>query len=433
MRSGTSAMTASGTADDPGEKGSAQPGALRRFLLLALALGAFAIGTDSLVISGLLVRIALGVHVSTTTAGQLISVFALVYAVGAPVLATLTGRVNRKRLLLTALMLFAFANLLGAAAPGYPILMAARVLAAVGAALYMPIAITVTVGVTAQHWRGRAIAIVVGGLSAATALGVPLGTLIGAIGSWRITLFLVAVLAITAVTVMAVALPEVPAPVAVTIRQRLKTGTHRSVLAALLTNFLAAAGEFTVFVYITPLVQGLTKVGAAGVSVFLLASGFAAVAGSIAGGRASDKFGGHRAYAGSLAVLFTAVATIALLTRYAPRGSWPTSSVFTVLLCTASIASWALPPAQNHRIAGLDIAEPSVALSLNGSSTFLGLAAGGVIGGIAMASGSITTLTQIGAGVELLALATLAVSSELLSRGRAHPADVSSSHRAEAR
>lgn len=96
-------MTASGAAGNTGITGLTERGVPNRILLMALALGAFAIGTDSLVISGLLVHIAVGIHVSTTAAGQLISAFALAYAIGAPVLATLTGMVNRKRLLLTAL------------------------------------------------------------------------------------------------------------------------------------------------------------------------------------------------------------------------------------------------------------------------------------------------------------------------------------------
>jgi DHA1 family inner membrane transport protein len=393
-------------------------GVPNRLLLVSLALGAFAIGTDTLVISGLLVRIAVGVHVSTTTAGQLITVFALVYALGAPVLATLTGTVKRKRLLLMALAVFTIANAVGAAAPDYPVLLAARVLAAVGAALFMPSAMTVTVGVTPQQWRGRALAIVVGGLSAATALGVPLGTAIGAIGNWRMTLLLVAVLAIIAAAVIAAALPDVPAPAVATIRQRFAAGTHPGVLTALLGNLLACAGEYTTFVYIAPLAIGLTKTDAAGVSVFLLIAGVSAVAGSFVGGRAADRFGGRRAYTGGVSVLFACLSAIALLTLCAPRGSWITIGMFALLLCVASVASWSLPPAQNHRIASLDIPEPSVALSLNGSSSYLGLAAGGALGGLAIASGSIAALTVTGAGVELLALVTVVASPTLLSRRR---------------
>lgn len=393
-------------------------GVPNRILLLALALGAFAIGTDSLVISGLLVRVAASIHVSTTIAGQLISVFALVYAVGAPVLATLTGTVPRRRLLLIALAVFATANLLGSVAPDYPVLMAARVLAALGAALYMPSAMTVTVGITPGQWRGRALAIVVGGLSAATALGVPLGTLVGAIGDWRLTLLLVALLATVAGIAIAVALPEVPTPAVATIRQRARAGIHPSVITALLSNLLACTGEYTVFVYITPLAIGLTRTGTAGVSAFLLISGIGAVTGSVMGGRAADRFGGQRAYAGAVTVLFACLSAMALLAAYARHGSWITIGLFGALLCVTSISCWALPPAQNHRIAGLDIPEPSVALSLNGSSSYLGLAAGGALGGIVLASGSITTLTQTAAGVELLALVTLSASSVLLSRGR---------------
>lgn len=393
-------------------------GVPNRLLLVSLALGAFAIGTDTLVINGLLVRIAVGLHVSTTTAGQLISVFAVVYALGAPVLATLTGTANRKRLLLTALAVFTIANAVGAAAPDYPVLLAARVLAAVGAALFMPSAMTVTVGVTPQQWRGRALAIVVGGLSAATALGVPLGTAIGAIGNWRLTLLLVAALAIIAATVIAAALPDVPAPAVATIRQRFAAGAQPGVLTALLGNLLACAGEYTTFVYIAPLAIGLTKTDAFGVSVFLLIAGISAVLGSFAGGRAADRFGGQRAYAGGVSVLLACLSAIALLTLYAPRGSWITSGMFALLLCAASVASWALPPAQNHRIASLDIPEPSVALSLNGSSSYLGLAAGGALGGLAIASGSLAALTATGAGVELLALVTVVASPALLSRRR---------------
>ncbi|MFI0774105.1 MFS transporter [Streptomyces sp. NPDC021212] len=403
-------MTANGTAGDTGTKTGAPHDGPNRVLLLALALGAFSIGTDSLIISGLLDRIATDFDVSPATTGQLISVFALVYAIGAPVLAAVTGALGRKRLLLIALAVFIAANLLGALAPGYPTLMASRVLAAVGAGLYLPCAMIITVSVTPQQWRGRALAIVAGGMSAATALGVPLGTLIGAIGDWRATLVLVAVLATVAAAVLTVAVPQVPAPSAVTLRQRLTAAAHPGVLTALLSNVLACAGEFTVVVYVAPLAREVTGVGAAGVSAFLLVSGLAALLGSAVGGRAADKYGGGRAYHGAVAVLLVGLAAMVPVAAFAPDGSWGTTVLFGLLLCVISLASWALPPAQNHRIASMDIPEPTVALSLNGSSSYLGLAVGGALGGLAMEHGSVTTLALAGSGVELLALATVTLS-----------------------
>ncbi|MFI0815768.1 MFS transporter [Streptomyces sp. NPDC021098] len=403
-------MTAGETAGDTATETAAPRGGPNRVLLLALALGAFSIGTDSLIISGLLDRIATDLEVSQATTGQLISVFALVYAIGAPVLAAVTGRLGRKRLLLTALTVFIAANLLGALAPDYPTLMASRVLAAVGAGLYLPCAMIVTVSATPREWRGRALAVVAGGMSAATALGVPLGTLIGAIGDWRATLVLVAMLAALAAAVLTVAIPRVPAPAAVTIRQRLTAAAHPGVLVALLSNVLACAGEFTVVVYVAPLAMEVTGVGAAGVSAFLLVSGLAALLGSAVGGRAADAYGGGRAYHGAVAVLLAGLAALVPVAAFAPDDSWGTAVLFGLLLCVISTAAWALPPAQNHRIASMDIPEPTVALSLNGSSSYLGLAVGGALGGLAMEHGSVTVLALTGAGVELLALATVTLS-----------------------
>ncbi|MER5969537.1 MFS transporter [Streptomyces sp. NPDC002055] len=410
-------MTAPGTAGDTRTATAAEESAPNRLLLPALALGAFSIGTDSLIISGLLNRIAADLTVSAATAGQLISVFALVYAIGAPVLATVTGMLDRKRLLLLALTVFVAANLLGAVAPDYPVLMASRVLAAVGAGLYLPCAMAVTVGVTPQHRRGRALAVVAGGMSAATALGVPLGTLIGALGDWRLTLVLVAVLATVAVGVLAVAVPRVPAPPRVTVGQRLRAAAHPQVLIALLANVLACAGEFTVMVYVAPLAEEVTGTGAAGISAFLLVSGCAALAGSAVGGRAADRFGGRTAYNGAVAVLLAGLAATVPLALAAPGGSRLTWVLFALVLCVIGVASWALPPAQNHLISGLDIPEPTVALSLNGSSSYLGLAVGGALGGLAMEHGSVTALTLAATGVELLALLTVVLAVTLTGRG----------------
>lgn len=411
-------MTARETDRDIKGKTVTSNGGPNRPLLLALALGAFSIGTDSLIISGLLNRIAADMDVSAATTGQLISVFALVYAIGAPILATVTALVDRKRLLLIALAVFVAANVLGALAPNYPVLMASRVLAAVGAGLYLPCAMVVTVSVTPKHWRGRGLAIVAGGMSAATALGIPLGTLIGAIGDWRATLYLVGALATVAAVFLAAAIPRVPAQKAVSIGQRLRAAAHPQVLIALLANVLACAGEFTVIVYVAPLVKAVTGVGAAGVSAFLLVSGIAAVVGSVVGGRAADRFGGRHAYNGAVAILFAGLAAMVLLTVTDLSGSWVTTLVLALLLCVISVASWALPPAQNHLISSMDIPEPTVALSLNGSSSYLGLALGGILGGLAMEHGSITTLTLAGAGVELLALVTLILAVTMTRRSR---------------
>ncbi|MEV6024049.1 MFS transporter [Streptomyces sp. NPDC052036] len=389
-----------------------------RTLLLALSLGAFSIGTDSFVINGLLERIAADLHVTQSGAGQLVSVFALVYALSAPVLAAVTGALRRKQLLLTAMVAFVAANALGAVAPDYPVLMLSRLIAALGAGLYIPCGMAITVSITPQERRGRAIALVAGGMSAATALGVPIGTLVGAVGSWRTTLVLVAALAALAAIVLAVALPQVPTPPSVTVRERLRVVAHPGVLAALVSNSLACAGVFTVFTYIAPLTTTTTKADSSGVSAYLLVWGVAAVLGSVVGGRAADAFGGHRAYLAATGVLLAGLLGMVMLTLPEPSGSLSNRALFGMVLAVVSVACWALPTAQNHRIAGLDSPAPTVALSLNSSSSYLGAAIGGAVGGLAVQGGSMTSLTLTGSGITVLALLVLAATARLVGSGR---------------
>ncbi|MFI1711577.1 MFS transporter [Streptomyces griseoruber] len=388
-----------------------------RALLLALSLGAFSIGTDSFVINGLLERIAADLDVTESSAGQLVSVFALVYALSAPVLAAITGTLRRKQLLLVAMVAFVAANALGAVAPNYAVLMMSRLVAALGAGLYIPCGMAITVGITPERRRGRAIALVAGGMSAATALGVPIGTLVGTVGSWRTTLVLVAALAALAVVVLAVALPQVPTPPAVTVRERLGVATHPGVLVALLSNSLACAGVFSVFTYIAPLTTTTTEVDSSGVSAYLLVWGVAAVLGSAVGGRAADAFGGQRAYLAATAVLFGGLLALTMLTLLEPGGSAVNRALFGLALAVISIACWALPTAQNHRIAGLDSPAPTVALSLNSSSSYLGAAVGGAAGGLALRDGSMTGLMLTGSAITLLALLVLAATARLLRSG----------------
>ena len=144
-----------------------------RIRMLSLALGTFAIGTDGFVIAGILPEIARGLKVPVSTAGFLITIFAWAYALGSPVLATMTGKLERKRLLLASMVVFVAANVLAAFATSFGILVGARVLAAFGSALYTPAALAVAVSLAPVEKRGRALALVLAGLTVATVLGVP--------------------------------------------------------------------------------------------------------------------------------------------------------------------------------------------------------------------------------------------------------------------
>ena len=174
--------------------------------LFCLALGAFAIGTESYVIAGLLPDLASDLQVSVALAGQLITVFAFAYALGSPLLAVATGAWERRRLLLTALAAFALFNLFAAMAQSYAMLLVARVGLALSAATFMPAASAYAVAVMPAAQRGRALAIIYTGLTVATVLGVPAGVMVGEHFGWRYTFVGVAGLATVALAGLAATL-----------------------------------------------------------------------------------------------------------------------------------------------------------------------------------------------------------------------------------
>ncbi len=170
---GTQAIAAPRDGDDVGQRSENQKAANLRALVLALA--TFAISTGTFIVTGLIPGVASDLSVSVGTAGHLVTIFAVAYALSSPVLVALTGRVARRRLLVSTLTLFALANVAAAAAPTLSLLLATRVASACCAAICMPVAIATAAQFAPPGHKGRALSVVVGGISAAWVLGVPLG------------------------------------------------------------------------------------------------------------------------------------------------------------------------------------------------------------------------------------------------------------------
>jgi predicted MFS family arabinose efflux permease len=156
--------------------------------LLVLALGMFALGTDSFVVAGVLPEISQTFHVTIGAAGQLTTAYAITYALMAPLIAAVAANVPRKRMLLAALAVFGVANLITAGAPNFGIAIASRILAGIGAAMFAPTATGAAATLVSPEKRGHALSIVIAGLTVATALGSPVGAVIGGLGDWRWTM-----------------------------------------------------------------------------------------------------------------------------------------------------------------------------------------------------------------------------------------------------
>ncbi|MEV4435567.1 MFS transporter [Streptomyces sp. NPDC049585] len=350
-----------------------------RLRLLLLALGTFAVGTDSMVMAGILGLVARDLDVSVPAAGQMVTVFALAYAVFAPLLATLTARWPRRRLLLTALVVFTAANALSALAPTYETLLATRVLAAAGAALYTPTANAVATGLVPPEQRGRALGTVMGGMTVATALGVPLGTYLGRV-EWRLTLWLVVALGIVAIAGVALFLREPPAAgrgATPGLRERLAPLRDRRVAIGVLTTFAYFLAVNAVYIYLGTAVRTATGGDADRLSLVLLAGGAASVAGTWLGGRAVDRLGADRVLLLGGAVAAAAFTALPWLGRTMP-GAMAYAAV-------VSMAGWAIGVALPHRLVSVDPANAPLLISLNSSALYTGIAAGGATGSAAIA------------------------------------------------
>ncbi|MEV7941709.1 MFS transporter [Kitasatospora sp. NPDC088264] len=371
--------------------------------LLLLALGTFAMGTDSMVVAGILGPIAADLGVSVPAAGQLVTVFALGYALLAPVLAALTARWPRRRLLLTALAVFSAANALSALAPGYGLLLATRVLAAAGAALYTPTANAVATTLVAPERRGRALATVLGGMTVATALGVPLGTWVGR-GDWRMTMWLVTALGVAALAGLALLLRDLPAPVAAPgLRARLAPLGQRRVLGAAATTLAFFLAFQCVYIYLATAVSGATGGDADRLSLVLLTAGVMSVAGSWLGGRLVDRVGVRRVLLTGSTVAAGAFAALPWLGR-----SMPGALVYAAVV---PLAGWAVSVALPHRLASIDPGNAPLLISLNSSALYLGTAAGGMAGSAAIAVLGGRWFPFAAAGLALVAAVTAAATT----------------------
>jgi MFS transporter, DHA1 family, purine base/nucleoside efflux pump len=372
-----------------------------------LAAGAFTVGTSGYILSGLLPAVSRELGVSLSTAGQLLTVFALSYAVAAPVLAALTGRWNRRTLLVVALVVSALGNILSALAPNYPLLMAARVVSALGAAAYTPAATLVATALTTPEHRGRALATVFGGLTFSLIVGVPAGSLLGGSLGYQGVFALVGVASLLAAAIVRLGVPQVAAPPVVSIRERFAVAADRRVVPVLGMTVLACLAAFSVFTYISPLLGATAGVHGTTISLLLFAYGVGGAVGNSLGGRLTDRFGSQRL----LYVVFT-VFTAILVTLPLTATTTVTAGI---VLFVWGLFTWSVnPPIQNWLIE-LAPANSGLLLSLNASAIYLGVGLSGVFGGLIIDSVGITLLPPI-AGVLALAAFGLLVHARRVTR-----------------
>ncbi|MFE0755097.1 MFS transporter [Inquilinus sp. NPDC058860] len=381
--------------------------------LYALAVGAFGIGITEFVIMGLLLEVGTDLGVSISTAGLLLSGYALGVVAGAPILTTLTGRMSRKTALLGLMVIFTIGNLACAVSPDYATLMAARVLTAFAHGTFFGVGSVVATGLVPVQKRASAIAIMFTGLTVANILGVPFGTWLGQGFGWRATFWAVTAVGLVALAVIAVAVPKDEAPAEKSDwRQDLKVLARRPVLLGLLTTVLGFAAVFAVFTYIAPILTQITGLSEAAVSPILLVFGGGLVVGNLLGGRFADRWLVPTVL-GSMLVL----AVVLGLMTFALH-STVLVVVFVGLVGAAGFATVA--PLQMWVMEKAEGAGQSLASSFNIAAFNLGNALGAWLGGQVIEHGpGLAAVPWVAALVPLVGVAVAMVSLRLDRRAPA--------------
>ncbi len=371
--------------------------------LSALSLGYFTLGTASLAVVGLSGPIGHDLHTAPGSTGVLVSVFALTFAVAAPLAPAALGRIDRRTVLLLGLALMAAGGALCALAPSYGALVGARVLAGLGGAVFGPASSAVGSLIVPEEQRPRALATVFAGMTVAAVLGVPLCAYLGEAVGWRWTLAGVAAVTLLTLALVAALVPPVPAGAAPTAAAYRQVLTTPGALPAVLTTMLSMAAQFTVYGVAGAYVAARFGAGPGAVTGVLFAFGAAGVLGNASGARLSARLGGARTVALTQAGL--AAAFLGLLA--APRSLVAAVPLFALWAYSGQL--YQAP--QQARLIALRPEQRGLLLALNASMLYVGISAGSLLAG--------TFLPVLGAGpLPVLGLPALALA------GLAHRASV---------
>ncbi|WP_427922882.1 MFS transporter [Streptomyces sp. cg40] len=384
--------------------------------LLALAVGAFGIGTTEFVIMGLLPEVADDLHVSIPTAGHLVSAYALGVVIGAPLLAAVTARMSRRTVLIALMVLFVAGNALSAFAANYDYLLAARFLSGLPHGAFFGVGAVVATTMVAPERKARSVSLMFLGLTVANIVGVPAATLMGQHLGWRATFLAVSAIGLAAIASLALLIPHdhAHAP-AVGLRREMAALKSLPVWLALGTTVAGFGALFSAYSYITPMLTDAAGFADGSVTLLLALFGVGATAGNLLGGRLADHslrgtlFGGLVSL-GAVLALFPLLMTT----------EWSAALAVVLLGVAAFVTGSPLQLMVMEKAA----AGPSLASSANQAAFNLANAGGAWIGGLALAAGfGATSPAVAGALLAVLGLG-VAATAWSVDRRRAVPVPV---------
>lgn len=367
--------------------------------LLALAIGAFGIGTTEFAPMGLLPTLATGVGVDIPTAGLLVSAYAIGVMLGAPVMTLLFGRLRTRTALIALMAIFTLGNILSAFAPDYGTLLASRLVTSLNHGAFFGLGSMVAASLVPKDKQAAAIATMFMGLTIANIGGVPAATWIGQQIGWRMAFGATAGLGLLTMVALLLALPRGEAAKTPDVRKELSVIARGPVLLAMLTTVLGAGAMFTLYTYVVPMLETLTQASPASVTIGLVLVGVGFTVGNNLGGRLASW-----SLDGSIKLFLAAIAAILVVLPF-----MMTSEIGAAIgLFLFGVATFGVVPPVQTRVMQVAADAPGLASSVNIGAFNLGNALGAVVGGAVISAGlDLPVVSFAGAAVAALGLAVV--------------------------
>ena len=364
------------------------------FPLLALAIGAFGIGTTEFSPMGLLPVIAKGVDVSIPAAGMLISAYAVGVMVGAPLMTLLLSHRGRRNALIFLMAIFTLGNVLSAISPDYTTLMLSRIITSLNHGAFFGLGSVVAASVVPKHKQASAVATMFMGLTIANIGGVPAATWLGETIGWRMSFLATAGLGVIAIVSLWLSLPQGGSGEKPNVKRELSVLVRPQVLSALLTTVLGAGAMFTLYTYISPVLHTITHASSGFITLMLVLIGVGFSIGNYLGGKFADR-SVSGTLKGFLLLLMLAIPFLA-----------QTQIGAAVSMVVWGAATFAVVPPLQMRVMRVAHEAPGLSSSVNIGAFNLGNALGAVAGGAVISGGLgysfVPVMGAIVAGLALL-------------------------------
>lgn len=376
--------------------------------VVLLAISAFIIVTTEFIIVGLLPALARDLDVSVAAAGWLVTLFAFTVMLVGPVLTGMVSHVDRKRLFVVLLLVFAGANALAAAAPNIWVLGLARFIPAVALPVFWGTASETAGELAGPERSAKAVANVYMGIAGAMVFGIPLGTLVGDAFGWRSTFWILALLSLLMAGLLAAVMPQVAKPVRVRLGEQMRILREPVFLGNLALSVLVFTAMFTAYTYLADLLEKVAGIAPGAVGWWLMGFGVVGLGGNWLGGYLVGRSPLRATFAGLSVLALGMVATVPAAGNHGWLG---------LALAVWGLGNTALYPICQVRVMKAAQQAQALAGTLNVSMANAGIGLGAIIGGAAIGELGIASIGYIAAGIAVVAMLFVPVVAALDRRG----------------